>query len=77
MWYELTNRLIKSPLVARFMVMLFFLSWSEQTWQTCYCQTLLQYTKVEDPNAVYLMKSNPQTESKNRQRSYTGDQYKQ
>ncbi len=36
MWYELNNLQIKSPLVARFIVMLFFLSWSEQTWQTCY-----------------------------------------
>ncbi len=28
------------------------------------CHELLQDTKVEDPNAVYLMKGNPHTESK-------------
>ncbi len=29
-----------------------------------FCHELLQDTKVEDPNAVYLMKGNPHTESK-------------
>ncbi len=42
-----------------------------------YCHKLLQDIKVGDQNAVYLLKGNPQTESKNRQRSYTGDQSKQ
>ncbi len=42
-----------------------------------FCHELLQDTKVEDQNSVYLMKGNPQKESKNRQRSYTGDQSKQ
>ncbi len=41
------------------------------------CHELLQDTKVEDPNAVYLMKGKPQTESKDRKGSYTGDQSKQ